>query len=91
MLFGATCIILTGIWAFLKIEKNKQLVAISYLITGFLAGKNSALPTVSLVTFGTSFPRPENTLFGCPCQVKCLVRQIIIYIWNIVEKAGQLG
>lgn len=38
VLFGATCIILTGIWAFLKIEKNRQILAISYLITGFLAG-----------------------------------------------------
>lgn len=38
VLFGAACIILTGIWAFLKIEKNRQILAISYMLTGFLAG-----------------------------------------------------
>ena len=39
VLFGATCIILTGLWSFLKIEKYRNIVAIAYLITGFLAGK----------------------------------------------------
>ena len=39
VLFGATCIILTGFWAFLKIEKFRNVMAIGYLITGFLTGK----------------------------------------------------
>lgn len=39
IMLGAVCIIITGVWAFLKIENNRQILAITYLITGFLAGK----------------------------------------------------
>ena len=40
MLCGASCILIAGIWAFLKVDDGKkQIMAIAYLVTGFLAGK----------------------------------------------------
>lgn len=39
VLCGASCILIAGIWAFLKVaDSKKQIMAIAYLITGFLAG-----------------------------------------------------
>ena len=45
MLCGASCILIAGIWAFLKVDDGKkQIMAIAYLVTGFLAGKKLQYP-----------------------------------------------
>ena len=51
VLCGACCILIAGIWSFLKVdESHKQILAIAYLITGFLAGRK--LPGTSKKRLG---------------------------------------